>query len=75
MTCFSLRKHFLRIPSLYPASALKKKKIGGKLGPAAEKIEVPVETDANKLVNYVCGSNINKTGEDTKVNTLSLLHN
>lgn len=32
-----------------------------------EKKEIPVETDANKLVNYVCGSNILKTGEPIKV--------
>lgn len=46
---------------------MKKKKVGGKLGPIAEKVVIPVETDAHKLVNYVCGSNINKTGEDIKV--------
>lgn len=39
----------------------------GKLGPIAEKKIMPVETDANRLVNYVCGSNIYKTGEDIKV--------
>lgn len=39
----------------------------GKLGPIIEKKEIPVETDVNKLVNYVCGSNIYKTGEDIKV--------
>lgn len=32
-----------------------------------EKKIIPVETDANKLVNYVCGSNYLKTGEDIKV--------
>lgn len=45
---------------------MKKKKLG-KLGPIVEKVEIPVETDAFKLVNYVCGSNINKIGEDIKV--------
>lgn len=49
---------------------MKKKKLG-KLGPIAEKVEIPVETDAYKLVNYVCGSNINKTGEDIKVTFLA----
>ncbi|KAL5289093.1 MRPL54 family protein [Megaselia abdita] len=44
----------------------KKKKLG-KLGPVAEKKEIPVETDSNKLVNYVCGSNIMKTGQDVKI--------
>lgn len=44
----------------------KKKKLG-KVGPVAEKKVIPVETDATKLVNYVCGSNIMKTGEDIKV--------
>lgn len=50
---------------------MKKKKLG-KLGPIAEKVVIPVETDAHKLVNYVCGSNINKTGEDVKVIRLSM---
>lgn len=50
---------------------MKKKKLG-KLGPIAEKVEIPVETDAHRLVNYVCGSNINKTGEDIKVIRLSV---
>lgn len=46
--------------------ALKKKKLG-KLGPAIEKKLLPVETDPVKLVNYVCGSNIYKEGEDVKL--------
>ncbi|KAH8416240.1 hypothetical protein KR222_011818 [Zaprionus bogoriensis] len=46
--------------------ASKKKKLG-KLGPIMEKKVIPVETDANKLVNYVCGSNYLKTGEDIKL--------
>ncbi|KAH8299369.1 hypothetical protein KR044_000725 [Drosophila immigrans] len=52
-----------------PAAAAaggKKKKLG-KLGPIMEKKVIPVETDANKLVNYVCGSNYMKTGEDVKI--------
>lgn len=48
------------------STAGKKKKLG-KLGPIMEKKVIPVETDANKLVNYVCGSNYLKTGEDIKV--------
>lgn len=32
-----------------------------------EKRILPVETDANKLVSYVCGSNYMKTGEDIKL--------
>ncbi|XP_017837490.1 39S ribosomal protein L54, mitochondrial [Drosophila busckii] len=44
----------------------KKKKLG-KLGPIMEKKIIPVETDANRLVNYVCGSNYLKTGEDVKI--------
>ncbi|XP_037035685.1 39S ribosomal protein L54, mitochondrial [Bradysia coprophila] len=46
--------------------ATKTKKLG-KMGPIAEKVIIPVETDTHKLVNYVCGSNINKTGEDIKI--------
>lgn len=46
--------------------ALKKKKMG-KLGAVMEKIELPYETDPVKLCTYVCGSNIYKTGEDTKI--------
>ncbi|XP_073845185.1 mitochondrial ribosomal protein L54 [Musca autumnalis] len=49
-----------------PPAAKKLKKLG-KLGPIMEKKVIPVETDANKLVNYVCGSNIYKTGEDIKL--------
>ncbi|XP_045761920.1 39S ribosomal protein L54, mitochondrial [Maniola jurtina] len=42
-----------------------KKKLG-KLG-SMEKKQLPVETDPEKLVNYVCGSNIYITGEDVKI--------
>ncbi|XP_076234693.1 mitochondrial ribosomal protein L54 [Calliopsis andreniformis] len=31
------------------------------------KIEIPVEKDVNKLLTYVCGSNIYKEGEDIKL--------
>ncbi|EDW91310.1 39S ribosomal protein L54, mitochondrial [Drosophila yakuba] len=50
-----------------PAPAASKKKKLGKLGPIVEKKVIPVETDANKLVNYVCGSNYLKAGEDVKI--------
>ncbi|KAF7265555.1 mitochondrial ribosomal protein L54 [Rhynchophorus ferrugineus] len=46
---------------------MKKKKVGGKVGAVAEKTQLPVETDPEKLVNFVCGSNIYKTGEDIKL--------
>ncbi|XP_076659805.1 mitochondrial ribosomal protein L54 isoform X2 [Halictus rubicundus] len=32
-----------------------------------EKVEIPVEKDINKLLTYVCGSNIMKEGEDVKL--------
>uniref|UniRef100_T1JHA5 Large ribosomal subunit protein mL54 n=1 Tax=Strigamia maritima TaxID=126957 RepID=T1JHA5_STRMM len=43
--------------------------IGGKGGPMTlfEKKKLPVETDAKKLVEYVCGSNIYKEGTDIKI--------
>ncbi|XP_068624169.1 large ribosomal subunit protein mL54 [Battus philenor] len=44
----------------------KGKKKMGKLG-AMEKKELPVETDPEKLVSQVCGSNIYLTGEDVKI--------
>lgn len=39
----------------------------GKAGPISEKMTITVEKDTNKLVNYVCGSNIYVDGEDIKV--------
>ncbi|XP_060658771.1 large ribosomal subunit protein mL54 [Drosophila nasuta] len=48
------------------AAGGKKKKLG-KLGPVMEKKVIPVETDAQKLVSYVCGSNYMKTGDDVKI--------
>ena len=39
----------------------------GKLGPAVEKKVLPVETDPEKLVNFVCGSNFLKEGENIKL--------
>ncbi|XP_026735378.1 39S ribosomal protein L54, mitochondrial [Trichoplusia ni] len=44
----------------------KGKKKAGKLS-TMEKKEMPVETDPEKLVKYVCGSNIYTTGEDVKI--------
>ncbi|KAM3957217.1 mitochondrial ribosomal protein L54 [Aphomia sociella] len=44
----------------------KGKKKGGKLTIMEKKV-LPVETDPEKLVNYVCGSNIYTTGEDVKL--------
>nr|XP_012227662.1 PREDICTED: 39S ribosomal protein L54, mitochondrial isoform X2 [Linepithema humile] len=32
-----------------------------------EKKLLPVEKDVNRLVTYVCGTNINKEGEDIKI--------
>ncbi|XP_052749457.1 39S ribosomal protein L54, mitochondrial [Galleria mellonella] len=44
----------------------KGKKKAGKLTTMEKKV-LPVETDPEKLVNYVCGSNIYTTGEDIKL--------
>lgn len=38
-----------------------------KVKPVRQKIEIPVEEDVNKLLNYVCGLNIYKDGEDVKL--------
>ncbi|XP_071455689.1 large ribosomal subunit protein mL54 [Hetaerina americana] len=48
------------------ASLGKKKKLA-KAGPTIEKVVLPVETDPEKLVNYLCGSNIFKEGEPVKL--------
>lgn len=42
----------------------KAKKKLAKVGAIVEKKVLPVETDAHKLVKFVCGSNIKKEGED-----------
>nr|CAG4649865.1 EOG090X0KWJ [Scapholeberis mucronata]SVE94024.1 EOG090X0KWJ [Scapholeberis mucronata] len=39
----------------------------GKLGPVVEKKVLPVETDPEKLVNFVCGSNYSKQGQDIQL--------
>lgn len=40
---------------------------GGK-GIVLSDYKIPVEKDTQRLVDYVCGSNINEEGEDIKVN-------
>lgn len=39
----------------------------GKAGQILERIEIPVERDTRRLVEYVCGSNYYVEGEDVKV--------
>ena len=44
--------------------------LGAKKGKSKQentKITLAVETDAKKLVNYVCGSNLMQTGEDVQI--------
>lgn len=54
---------FLAVISGLGKTAKKKGK-----GPTGGKIMFDVETDGNRLVNYVCGSNILKEGgEDVKI--------
>ncbi|XP_015117996.1 39S ribosomal protein L54, mitochondrial [Diachasma alloeum] len=50
-----------------PGAALGKTKKMKKSLAGPGKVVLPVETDTNKLVNYVCGSNIYKEGEDIKL--------
>ncbi|KAK3924922.1 39S ribosomal protein L54, mitochondrial [Frankliniella fusca] len=49
-----------------PAIAGLGKKSKDKAG-ASKKIKLEVEKDPNKLVNYLCGSNLMQTGEDIKL--------
>ncbi|XP_073979298.1 mitochondrial ribosomal protein L54 [Rhodnius prolixus] len=56
-----------RYSTIAVTSMLGKKKKLGKMGAVMEKKVLPVETDAHKLVNYVCGSNILKEGEDIRI--------
>lgn len=51
------------INTLFYFLAVDKKKVKG----TKQKINLPVEEDINKLLNYVCGSNIYKEGEDIKL--------
>nr|SVE75537.1 EOG090X0KWJ [Daphnia dolichocephala] len=50
-------------------AGLGSKKAGklGKLGPVVEKVVLPVETNPEKLVDFVCGSNILKQGQDIQL--------
>jgi len=59
--------HLIIIISAGGIASLGKKKKFSKLGPVMEKKVIPVETDTQKLVNYVCGSNLLKEGEDVKL--------
>ncbi|PNF18830.1 hypothetical protein B7P43_G01650 [Cryptotermes secundus] len=61
------RSYSKKIEAAGGIASLGKKKKLSKLGPVMEKRIVPVETDAHKLVNYVCGSNPLKGGEDMKL--------
>jgi len=47
--------------------SLGKGKKKDKVGAVVEKIVIPVETDATKLVSYCCGSNILINGQDVKL--------
>lgn len=50
------------------ASLGKSKKIKGKAGVTTEKIYLPVEKDAKKLLTHLCGSNLlAEGGEDIKL--------
>jgi len=60
-------RHYAKPSGGIPSLGARKGKIGGKSGPILEKKVLPVETDSTKLVNYLCGSNVNKTGEDIKL--------
>lgn len=68
-------KRWAHVLTFSPILAKAKAKKIGKTGPIAEKIEFPVESDVNRLVNYVCGSNIYVEGEDIKVNAKVLASN
>lgn len=57
-------KHFT---ANYSLKKLGLGKASAKAGQIMEKRVLPVETDPCKLVNYVCGSNIYKEGEDLEL--------
>lgn len=61
------RNTYAKASSSVSMLGMKKKKIGGKPGPIAGKTVLPVETDPKRLINYCCGSNIYKTGEDVQL--------
>ncbi|XP_050690223.1 39S ribosomal protein L54, mitochondrial-like [Eriocheir sinensis] len=51
-----------------PLAGLGKKGGKTKLGPTVEKVRLPVETDPEKLVNYVCGSHpVKEDRQDIKL--------
>ncbi|KAF0752274.1 39S ribosomal protein L54, mitochondrial, partial [Aphis craccivora] len=65
-SCIHIPNNSYASPSGIISLGKSKKKLG-KGGPVLEKSEIPVETDAKKLVNYVCGSNILKEGQDIEI--------
>ncbi|XP_055320886.1 39S ribosomal protein L54, mitochondrial [Sitodiplosis mosellana] len=64
-SCLLLSRNYAK-PAKKTAAAATKTKVG-KAGPIVDKITFPAEKDTNKLVNYVCGSNIYTEGEDIKL--------
>ncbi|XP_043255077.1 39S ribosomal protein L54, mitochondrial [Colletes gigas] len=69
---FHLRESFI-IPVQYAIQAKGYQKPSGKHSGFGKKIivkktaSIPVEKDINKLLTYVCGTNILKEGEDVKL--------
>ncbi|ODN02276.1 39S ribosomal protein L54, mitochondrial [Orchesella cincta] len=62
---FNSKRNYAK-PAVGGIVGLGKKKLG-KAGPMLEKKVLPVETDTTKLVNYCCGSNFMKEGEDIRL--------
>ncbi|XP_015593708.1 39S ribosomal protein L54, mitochondrial [Cephus cinctus] len=50
-----------------PVTGLGKAKKGKKTGVVVEKKVLPVETDVNKLLKFVCGTNVMKEGKDVEI--------
>lgn len=67
-----LLPHHLRcyLISIVGVKGLGKSKVG-KAAPIVEAIDIPVERDTHRLVEYVCGSNYHEEGEDVKVKIIS----
>ncbi|NP_001233115.1 uncharacterized protein LOC100159990 [Acyrthosiphon pisum] len=65
-SCVQIPNNSYASPSGIISLGKSKKKLG-KGGPVLEKSEIPVETDAKKLVNFVCGSNTLKEGQDIEL--------
>ncbi|XP_026813790.1 39S ribosomal protein L54, mitochondrial [Rhopalosiphum maidis] len=65
-SCVQIPSNSYASPSGIISLGKSKKKLG-KGGPVLEKSEIPVETDAKKLINFVCGSNILKEGQDIEI--------